>query len=132
MAQDTHTDRTEKSSPFNFITPEFAVMGKKRFGELAKMQADLFEKLQEVNRSWLERMQTEASRASEFNTKLTEARSIPETATACQEWAGRRMEMATEDAKHLLADAHKFMEIGVRLLSNGWLTNGQGGGTGHQ
>lgn len=129
MAQDAHTDRTEKSSPFDFITPEFAAMGRKRFEELAKMQTELFEKLQEANRSWLERMQTEASLASEFSTKLTGARSIPETATACQEWASRRMEMATEDAKHLLADTHKFMETGVRLLSNGWLTNGRGGGT---
>jgi hypothetical protein len=127
--EDSHTDRAEKSSPPNLILPEFATMGKKRIEELVKVQTELFEKVQEANQSWLDRMQTEASLASEFGAKLTAARSIPETVTACQEWTSRRTEMATEDAKHLLADTQKFMETGVRLLSNGWLSNGRGGST---
>jgi hypothetical protein len=44
-------------------------------------------------------VQAEATIASEFATKLSSARSIPEATTVYQEWAGRRMEMATEDAK---------------------------------
>jgi Phasin protein len=125
--QESKTGRAEKSSPPNLMPPELIAMGKKRIEELAEMQTELLEKLQEANRSWLERMQTESRLASEFSAKLTGARSIPETATVCQEWASRRMEMATEDAKHLLADTQKFMETGVRLLSNGWLSNGSSG-----
>ena len=32
------------------------------------------------------------------------------------------------DAKHVLSDTHKIMEIGVRLLHGSWLFNGKGGG----
>jgi hypothetical protein len=128
MAQtESTTAKAEKSSPSNLIPPEIAAMGKKRLGDLSATQNELLEKLQDVNRSWFDRIQSEASLASEFVTKLTAARSIPETATIYQEWARRRMEMAAEDAKRLLADGQKFMETGVRLLSNGWLSNGRGG-----
>jgi hypothetical protein len=39
------------------------------------------------------------------------------------------MEMATVDAKHLLADTQKIMETGVRLLPGGWPFNGKGRGS---
>jgi hypothetical protein len=63
-----------------------------------------------------------------FSPQLSSQR-IPETATVCQEWASRCMEMAAEDTKRLLADGQKFVETGARLLSNGWLSNGRGGST---
>ena len=73
-------------------------------------------------------MKSEATLASEFANKLTAARSIPETATAYQKWASQRMEMAAEDAKHLLADSQKFAETGARLLSSGLVVQRSGGG----
>ncbi len=69
-------------------------------------------------------MQSHAKLGSEFVTKLTAARSMPEVATAYQEWASRQMEMATEDAKRIFADGQKLAETGARLLSNGWRPNG--------
>ena len=128
-----HTDKAEKVLPPNLIPPnlippEFAAMGKKRFEDFVAMQSELVEKLQQMNRNWLDRMQSDATLVSEFATELTAARSIPETATVSQKWAARRMEMAAEDAKRLLADGQSFMETGVHLLSNGWLPNGHGGG----
>lgn len=121
---ESYTDPAVQPSPSNLIPPEFVTMGKKQFEGLTKIQKELFEKLREANRSWLDRMQSEATLASEFATKLTAARSIPETATVYQELASRRLEMAAEDAKHLLADSQKLMETGAHLLSNGWLSNG--------
>ena len=67
--------------------------------------------------------------ASEFSAKLTAARSIPDVATACQEWTSRHMEMAAEDAKRIFADGQKMAETGARLLSSGWLPNGKTGST---
>jgi hypothetical protein len=93
------------------------------------MQTELFEKLQEINRNWIDRMQSEAALASEFTTKLTAARSIPETATACQDWARRRMEMSAEDAKRLAADGQEVLKTGTQMLTNGWLSNGGSGST---
>ena len=87
------------------------------------MQTELLEKLQEANRSGFDRMQTEASLASEFAAKLMQLARSPRPAIAYQEWARRRMEMATEGAKHLLVDTHKVMKTGVRLLSDSWLSN---------
>ena len=60
------------------------------------MQTERLEKLQEANRNWFDRMQAEVELASEFAAKLTMAHSIPEAATAYQEWTSRHMEMATE------------------------------------
>ena len=115
------TAKAEKTSPLNLIPPEFAAMGTKQLKDLAATQKEFLQEVQEANRNWLDRMQSEANLASEFATKLTAAHSIPETATVYQEWASRRMEMAAEDAKRLLADGQKFMETGTRLLSSGWL-----------
>lgn len=130
MAQnDSRTERTEKSLLPNLIPAELAAMGKKRLDELIAMQTERLEKLQEANRSWFDRMQTEATLASEFVAKLTAAHSIPEVATAYQEWTSRHMEMAVEDAKRIFADCQTLAETGTRLLLNGWRGNGHGGGS---
>jgi hypothetical protein len=118
------TANVDKTSPSSAIPLELVVIGNKRFKELAATQKELLEKVQEVNRSWFDRMQSEANLASEFAAKLTAARSIPETTTVYQEWTSRCMPMAAEDAKHLFADGQKMMETGAHLLSNGWLSNG--------
>src|SRR5712672_910439 len=52
----------------------------------------------------------------------------PSAATVLLEWTNRHMEMAAVDAKHVLADTQKFMEIGVRLLPGSWSFDGK---TGH-
>jgi hypothetical protein len=119
--------RVETLSPLDAMPPEFAAMGKKRIEALSEIQMELLENFRQANRSWLERFQSEADLASEIGAKLTAARSIPEVATACQDWTNRRVEMATNDAKHIVADTQKIMATGVRMLSNGWLPNGRGG-----
>ena len=127
MAQtESHADKAEKSSPSSLIPPEFAAIGKKRLEELVAMQTELLEKLQEVNRNWFDRMHSEVALASEFANKLTAARSIPETATVCQEWASRRMNLATENAHHLLASGQKLARL---LSSNGLFNSPRGGST---
>jgi hypothetical protein len=127
MAQEEpHSERSEKSSPLNLNPTELAAMGMKRVEDFVHVQTELFNKLQETNQQWLERVQSEANLASEFASKLTAARSMPDTMTACQEWTSRRFEMMAEDGKHLLADTQKFMETGARMVSNGWLSSRSG------
>jgi hypothetical protein len=127
MAQkESQMGRAEKSLstyPFASTFAEFAAIGSKRIDELANLQTDLLNQFQTSNRQWFDRAQSEANFVSEFVSKLTAAHSIPEALTACQEWAGRRLELAAEDGRILFADAQKFMESGSRLLLNGWLTN---------
>ena len=126
---ESHAGTAEKSSPSNLIPPEFAAIGKKRVEELVAIQTKLLENLQEANRNWFDRMQSELALASEFAAKLNTVRSIPENATICQEWTSRRMEMAADDAKRLFADGQKVVETASRLLFNGWLSDRRGGST---
>lgn len=130
MAQtERQTDEAEKSSQSSLIPPGFAAMGKKRLEELVGIQTEQWEKVQEVNRHWIDRMQSEATLTSEFVAKVTAARSIPEVGTAYQEWASQHMVMAAEDAKRIFADGQKLAETGARLLSSGGQLNGSGGST---
>jgi hypothetical protein len=119
-----HDERTETITPFNLASADFAVTAMRRFEEFAKTQTEQFEKFRETNRQWLDRMQAEANLASEFASKLTAARSIPDAMTAYQEWASRRFEMVTEDTKHIFDDVQKFMHTSAQLLANGRQSKG--------
>ena len=94
-----------------------------------KIQADLLEEIREANQNWLDRIQLEATLASEFSAKLTASHSVADTNTACQEWAKRRMELFTEDSQRLMTNSQKSMEKAAQFLSNGWLSNGRTGGS---
>jgi hypothetical protein len=116
----------EKVSAFNLLPTELAKMGTKRIEDFVNAQAELLVKLQESNKQWFDRVQSEANLVSDLASKLTSARSIPDAMSAYQEWGTRKLEMMAEDGKHALADAQKFVETGARLLSNGWQSNGKG------
>lgn len=120
------TNATANSPPANLMPPEIAAIGKQRMEALAAIQKELFDKFLEAHRSWIDRMQLQATLASEFASKMKEAHSAPEIAKVYQEWVARHVEMATEDAKHLFSDSQKFWETGARSLSGGWQPDGWG------
>jgi hypothetical protein len=68
--KEPQADKSQKSVLPNAI-------GKGHLERLAAMQSELFATLQEVNRHWLDRMQSEAARVSEFAAKLTAAPRFP-------------------------------------------------------
>ena len=121
--EDRH-EGTQNTLPLNLT--ELPGMGNRWIEDLVKVQTGLFEKLQESNKRWLDRLQSEANIASDFASTLATAHSIPDVMSACQEWSNRRLVMMAEDGKHLFADAQKFMETSARLL---WWSNGKRGGT---
>jgi hypothetical protein len=120
--------QTEKFSPFNLPPAEFATAAMKRFEEVAKAQSEQFNNFQETNRQWLDRVQAETNLASEFVSKLTAARSIPDAINAYQVWGSRRLEMMAEDTKHLRDNTQKFMQMSAQLLANGWQSKGPSSG----
>ena len=130
MAQkESQSERTESLPLPHLVHPGFAAVGKKRIEEFVQAHKELLDKLQETNRQWFERMQSEVNVVSDFASKLTTVRSISDAATVCQEWMTRRFEMMTEDSQRLLADTQKFMATGSRLLANGSRSGGPGGST---
>jgi hypothetical protein len=118
MAQnEPQTEKSNRSTASVFA--EFGEAGMQRARMLVTAQTELFNGLQELNKYWVARAKTEAELASDLLAKLMSTRSIPEGATAYQEWSKRRMEMAVEDGQRLVADSLKLMETSTRLFSNG-------------
>jgi hypothetical protein len=129
MVKDPNLNRAENVSQPDSMPAELNAIRKKQIEGLVAMQTELIKRFQEANQSWFERVQSEANLASDLAVKLTEARSIPETTTAFQEWTSRHNEMAAGDAKRILAEGQKFMETGTHLLSKVWLPNRAGVGS---
>ena len=115
----THT-HTEKAFPFSFDTNEFAALGKKRIEAFVNAQAELLDEIQETNRHWMDRFQSEANLASEYASKLSSVRSIPDAVAVSRDWATQYFQRLAEDGKHLADDTRKFMETGARMFSNGF------------
>ena len=122
------TEQAESPTPFGLIPSVFITMGRKHIHECVKAHSELLDRFQEANRSWLDHLQSQADLSAEFASKVTAARSMPDVATVLLEWNHRHMEMAKVDAKHVLADTQKMMEIGLRLLPGSWLFNRNGRG----
>ena len=102
MAYDA--DKSTRSSAPGFGPGAFGEMGKKQFEAAVEMQKEFLDTMEEINRAWLTRAQSEVALASELAGKLATSRSIPDAATACQECMSRQMEMLAEDSRRMLAD----------------------------
>lgn len=116
--KEARTEQAEKSPLFNFAAADFAVTAKRQIEAITKAQSEALDNFQEMNQQWLDRIQAEASLASELASKLTAARSVPDAITAYQNWGSRRFEMMAEDTKHLWDDTQKFMQVSARVLQS--------------
>ena len=105
------------------IPAEFVELGKKRVEAMMEIQKEFFDTLQEINLAWFERARSAASLNSELVAKLSAARTVPETAEACQECMGKRMEQFVEDSRQLMADSQKIVNLGAKFLANGSASN---------
>lgn len=97
---------------------EFVAEGRQRLEEFADVQTQFWDKVQESNRKWLDRMQNEATMAADLANKLTSAKSFTETASVFQNWTVKHMEMAADDARRMLSDTQEIMAAGARLWTN--------------
>ena len=109
----------DKAFPFLLNTGELAALGKQRIGDFMRVQTEFLDEIQETNRHWLDRIQSEANLASEFASKLSATRSMPDAMAVSREWATQYFSMLAEDGKHLADDTRKFIEKSARLMSGG-------------
>ncbi len=112
--------QTDRSSHADPASPEFVTGQKARLDELVAIQTQQMERMREIGGSWLTRMQSEVSMASELSARLAAARTLPDVASAYQEWITRHMEAAAEDGKRIMAAAQTLAETGAELFSRGW------------
>jgi hypothetical protein len=126
---ETHAERTEgiyaersrgdQPFAFSFNSGELAALGKKRMEAFVNAQTELLDEIQEANRRWMDRFQSEANLASEFASKLSGVRTIPDAMAVSRDWATRYFQMLAEDGKHFADDTRKLMETGARMFANG-------------
>ena len=72
-----------------------------------------------ANRRWFERMHLESHHFVELGTRLSRAKSVPEIATAYQQWFGQRLSIAALDAEAATAVPSKLVEVGAVLFAQG-------------
>jgi predicted phage tail protein len=120
MSQTTLRNGASVNSPMtDLFPPELAKMGKQSAEAIARAQQDFMATVEEMNRDWLVRVQSEAQLASELAAKLAAARSMPDAASVYQEWMGQRIAMLAEDSQRMWAKTQKFMKAGAWFLPNG-------------
>jgi len=120
----THTANpfsfADKTFPFSFDRSEFAAFGKKRMETFVNVQTELLEEIQEANRHWLDRIQSEANLAAEYASRLSSVRNLPDAMAMSRDWSAQYLQRLADDGKHLADDTRKFIETGSRLFSQGF------------
>jgi hypothetical protein len=84
-----------------------------------KFQTEFAEALRHLNQHCLESLQSEAELVTATAGKLVACRSVPETASACQEFIQQQASLAGEEAKYLMSESQKVAGMTTRLWSNG-------------
>ena len=110
---------SDESPMLAYIPAEFVELSKKRLETLIGIQKEMFETIQEINLGWFERARSFASLNSELVAKLSAARTMPETADACQECMGKSMEQFVDESRQLMADSQKLVNLSAKILING-------------
>ena len=100
------------------INPEIAGLGQKNLEALTAVQKQFFDAVNKANREWLACLNDEATLTSTFAKKVTSAKSIPEAAAVCQEWAGQQMELFSKQAKKVFEEAQDFTQSCTKIMGN--------------
>lgn len=103
----------------NLMSPEMAGIGKKTFETFAAIQKEFLDALSTANRAWIAYLSEEAALNSDFTKKVTTTRSIPEAASAYQEWVSQQMELLSTQAQKVLAEAQDFTKACTQIMGNG-------------
>jgi len=101
---ENHSEQMEGVTPFSLIPRAFIMIGRRQIHECVKVHSELVDRFQEANRNWLDHLRSEADLSTEFASKMSAARSIPDVAALVLELNKRHMEMAKVDSKRVLAD----------------------------
>jgi hypothetical protein len=62
-------------------------------------KADVFERVRDMHRSWLERLQEMRQMESDFGSRLLTAKSPTEAASVCSEWMAKHAEAMASEQK---------------------------------
>jgi hypothetical protein len=116
ITQDTmaHTELITSTAAQDFLQ-----IGAKRFESLMEVHRRLLDTFERVQRDRLDRAKEETKLASQFATKVTSARSIPDIIAIYQQWVTKCEAIIAEDGRRFLDDSQKVANAALSLLSNG-------------
>lgn len=100
--------------------PPFFNLGQERTEALAALQKELLEAYEQTSRAWLARVQSEVQLWSDFATKLSKTRSLPEAVEAYTKCLTQQMKMTAEDGKRMLEECQQVTQTITKSLGNGW------------
>jgi len=103
----------------NIFPQELAEMGKRYVDAMMEAQTGFLNELRQANEEWIASAQSRLTLASDLCAKLMTARSLPEAATACQEWTKHRADLLAEEGRYALTHSQKLLEASTHFLSNG-------------
>jgi len=83
------------------------------------MHKEVFAALQEIGHEWLEKTQSEMRLVSEFSTKLSGLRTVPEITAAYRDWWKQRLNIMVEDNRRMCANTEKLINTSGRCLGDG-------------
>jgi hypothetical protein len=89
----------------------------KQIAALGEAQLRILGTLSTMNQRWINRATTEARLWTEFGSKLSAARSVPEFAGAYQDWMAARMNGLVKDARQFMADCEEATRAAVSGLA---------------
>jgi hypothetical protein len=85
-----HFEPTEGATPHRIISSESMTLGKRHIHECVKAHSELADRIEEVNRSWIENLRSEADLSAEFTSRMIAVRSIAGAARVILEWTVAR------------------------------------------
>jgi len=114
------TQGNHESAGHDEVFPhQLTEMGKKYVDAMLNAQIGLFDELRQANEEWIASAQSRLTLASDLCAKLMAARSLPDAASACQEWTKQRADLLAEDGRQALTHSQKILQVGTRFFSNG-------------
>jgi hypothetical protein len=87
---------------------ELVDLGLRQMEAFVEAQSALASRIQDASSGWMKRLETEAALGADLATKLTNARTIPEAASAWQDWTNRRVALVGEDTKRAMNDVRSL------------------------
>ena len=110
-------DSSTKTPLPGFDFADIGKLGQKQADGFLDMQRQLWNLVEEANRSWIARAELERDLASDLANQLSTAKTLPDVAKVYQGWVGRRLQVLAEDNRRLVADSQKFMSAATRFFS---------------
>jgi Phasin protein len=83
------------------------------------LQKAILESCEHISRAWIDRAQSEISLWSDFASKLSSTKSIPEAFETYTKCVSQRMQMAADDGRKLVEEAQQITQKFARSLGNG-------------